>query len=50
MSIDERFDRLTAVVESLAASVARHNVQIENLLKSAEESLDEGSRTFRQER
>jgi hypothetical protein len=41
MTIDERLDRLTGVVESLAASVVEHDQQIENLIKVAEERDEE---------
>jgi phage shock protein A len=47
MSIDERLDRLTAVVESLAASVVEHDDQIEGLIKVAEKqqkAAEEGRR------
>jgi hypothetical protein len=37
MTIDERLERLTSVVETLAASVAAHDDQIEALIKIAEE-------------
>ncbi len=37
MSTQEQLDRLTGIVESLAASVARHDDQIGDLLKAAEE-------------
>jgi peptidoglycan hydrolase CwlO-like protein len=36
MTIDERLDRLTGIVESLAASVVSHDDQIESLFKVAE--------------
>ena len=36
MTTDERLDRLTGIVESLAASVVEHDDQIENLIKVAE--------------
>jgi hypothetical protein len=36
MTIDERLDRLTGIVESLAASVVEHKRQIEGLIKVAE--------------
>jgi hypothetical protein len=35
-TIDERLDRLTGIVESLAASVVEHDDQIEGLIKVAE--------------
>jgi peptidoglycan hydrolase CwlO-like protein len=41
MTIDERLDRLTGVVESLAASVVEHDDQIENLIKVAEKHQEE---------
>ena len=41
MTIDERLDRLTGVVESLAASVAEHSRQIEKLISAAEEHVEE---------
>ncbi len=37
MTIDERLDRLTGIVESLAASVVEHDDQIELLIKVAQE-------------
>ena len=37
MDIDERLDRLTGIVESLAATVVEHDDQIENLIKVAQE-------------
>jgi hypothetical protein len=36
MTIDERLERLTGIVESLAASVVSHDDQIEALAKLAE--------------
>jgi uncharacterized protein (DUF3084 family) len=36
MTIDERMDRLTGIVESLAASVVAHDNQIEGLIAVAE--------------
>jgi hypothetical protein len=41
MMIDERLDRLTGVVESLAASVVEHDDQIEVLIKVAKEHQEE---------
>jgi hypothetical protein len=41
MTSDERLDRLTGVVESLAASVVAHDGQIENLIKVAEKHQEE---------
>jgi hypothetical protein len=41
MTIDERLDRLTGIVESLAASVVEHDDQIENLVKVAEKHQKE---------
>ncbi len=41
MTIDERLERLTGVVESLAASVVEHDDQIENLIKVAEKHHEE---------
>lgn len=41
MTIDERLDRLTGVVESLAASVVEHDDQIENLIKVAQKHQEE---------
>ena len=35
MTIDERLERLTGIVESLAASVVEHDDQIESLVKVA---------------
>jgi hypothetical protein len=37
MTIDERLDRLTGVVESLAPRVVEHKDRIENLLKAGAE-------------
>ena len=39
MTIDERLDRLTGIVESLAASVVEHDSQIEALIKVAEKHV-----------
>jgi hypothetical protein len=36
MTTDERLDRLTGIVETLAASVVAHDNQIEALLRGAE--------------
>jgi hypothetical protein len=36
MSTEERLDRLTGIVESLAASVVHHDDQIADLIKVAE--------------
>jgi hypothetical protein len=36
MTIDERMERLTGIVEALAASVVAHDNQIESLLVIAE--------------
>jgi hypothetical protein len=36
MTIDERIDRLTGIVESLAATVVAHDNQIEGLINVAE--------------
>jgi hypothetical protein len=36
MTIDERLDRLTTIVESLAATVVSHDDQIEALISLAE--------------
>jgi hypothetical protein len=41
MTIDERLDRLTGVVESLAASVVHHNSRIEKLNKAVENDQEE---------
>jgi hypothetical protein len=41
MTIDERLDRLRGVVESLAASVVKHNSRIEKLDKAAEKDQEE---------
>jgi len=38
MTVDERLERLTGVVETLASSVVAHDNQIEALLKFCEES------------
>jgi hypothetical protein len=37
MTIEEKIERLTGIVESLAASVVAHENQIESLLKIAEQ-------------
>jgi hypothetical protein len=37
MTIDERLDRLTEIVEALAASVAARRSRIEALLQAAEQ-------------
>lgn len=36
MTVDERLDRLTGIVEALAASVVAHDTQIEALVKASE--------------
>lgn len=36
MTTDERLDRLTGIVESLAVSVVEHDDQLENLIKVAQ--------------
>jgi hypothetical protein len=41
MKIDERLDRLTGIVESLAASVVEHEDQIEDLVKVAKKHQKE---------
>jgi hypothetical protein len=41
MTIDERLDRLTGIVESLAASVVEHDDQIEVLIKVADKHQQE---------
>ena len=41
MTIDERLDRLTGIVESLAASVVEHDDQIESLIEVAEKHQEE---------
>ena len=44
MTVDERLERLTGIVESLAGSVVAHDNQIEGLITVAEEQkgrLDE---------
>jgi chemotaxis regulatin CheY-phosphate phosphatase CheZ len=41
MTIDERLDRLTGVVEALAASVVAHDNQIEALIKVADKHAQE---------
>ena len=38
MTTDERIDRLTGIVESLAATVVAHDNQIEALIKISEEN------------
>jgi hypothetical protein len=37
MTIEERMDRLTGIVEALASSVVSHDNQIDGLIKVAEE-------------
>jgi hypothetical protein len=41
MTIDERLDRLTGIVESLAASVVEHDDQIEILIKVGQKHEEE---------
>jgi hypothetical protein len=41
MTIDARLDRLTGIVESLAASVVEHNDQIKRLINPAEKHPEE---------
>ena len=41
MTIDERLERLTGVVESLAVSVVEHNNRIEGLIKAADAHSEE---------
>jgi hypothetical protein len=41
MTTDERLDRLTGIVEALAASVVAHDNQIEALVKVAEKHQQE---------
>lgn len=41
MTIDERLDRLTGIVESLAVSVVEHDNQIEGLIRVAEKHAQE---------
>jgi hypothetical protein len=41
VTIDERLDRLTGIVESLATSVVEHDRQIESLIKVAEKHAQE---------
>ncbi len=41
MTTDERLDRLTGIVEALAASVVAHDNQIEALLRAAEKHEQE---------
>jgi hypothetical protein len=41
MTIDERLDRLTWVVESLAARAVAHNDQIANLIKVVDKGQEE---------
>jgi hypothetical protein len=41
MTVDERLDRLTGIVEALAASVVAHDNQIEALVKVAEKQQQE---------
>jgi hypothetical protein len=41
MTTDERLDRLTGIVEALAASVVAHDNQIEALVKVAENHQQE---------
>ena len=37
MTVDEKIERLTGIVESLAATVVAHDDQIEGLIKVAEQ-------------
>jgi len=37
MTVDERLERLTGIVETLAASVVAHDEQLEILIKTSEE-------------
>jgi chemotaxis regulatin CheY-phosphate phosphatase CheZ len=41
MTVDERLDRLTGIVEALAASVVAHDNQIDALVKVAEKQQQE---------
>lgn len=41
MTVDERLDRLTGIVEALAASVVAHDSQIDALIKVAEKHAQE---------
>ena len=41
MTTEERLDRLTGIVESLAASAVAHDDPIENLIKVAEKHREE---------
>ena len=41
MTTDERHDRLTGIVEALAASVVAHDSQIEALIQVAEKHAQE---------
>ena len=41
MTVDERLDKLTGIVEALAASVVAHDSQIEGLIKVAEKHAQE---------
>ena len=41
MTIDERLDKLTGIVEALAASVVAHDSQIEALVQVAEKHAQE---------
>jgi archaellum component FlaC len=47
MTIDERLDRLTGIVESLASSVVEHDDQIEGLIKIAQKHDEEIARLRR---
>jgi hypothetical protein len=48
MTIDERMDRLTGIVESLAATVVAHDDQIEKLLAISEKNAANWERLERQ--
>jgi len=41
VTLDERLDRLTGIVEALAASVVAHDSEIEALIKVAEQHKQE---------
>jgi hypothetical protein len=47
MTIDERLDRLTVIVESLAESVVEHTDQIGGLIEVAEKHQEESEKLRR---
>ena len=48
MTIDERMDRLTGIVEALAASVVAHDDQLDKLLVISEKNAANWDRLERQ--